>query len=95
MDLIQSRNPSTPRRGSKVKHVKVRQVASPTERQATRLLREVFAVFENDHGQVLREVKEVSPENRERVLRVAPAVARRLDLQTRIQAFLSGLGGDA
>ncbi len=85
--------PSTAR--SKIRRIRAKRVVSKTEREATGLLHELYAVFQNDHGQVLDEVKAASAENRERVLRVSPGVARRLDLQTRVQKFLAALGGGA
>ncbi len=88
-------SPSAAARSKSGKRITARRVASKHERQATGLVRELFAVFQQDHGQTLREVRETKSEVRERVLKAAPGIAKRLDLLDRVEKFLHGMGGDA
>ncbi len=58
--------------------------------KATGLLHDLARQFVHDHGQVLKELQAAHPENRERILRASPGMARKLELFERVQALLGG-----
>ncbi len=75
---------------TRVKRIKAKRVPSKGHLGVLKLAGELFEIFEQDHGKVLRELRD--SQARAQVCRTSPGIATKLDLYERAQALLGGGG---